>query len=147
MAAGLALHEENFAEFARAFCSTARQLLSEEALQRSLRLDHELLFTNIDVEFLRWHELLQPFGNGNLQPLFFAREVEPVAPPRVLNEKHLVLRLRQGNRHRRAVYFDGAAYEFPPPPWDVAFRIGADEYDGKTLVGMRIESLRAAEKP
>jgi single-stranded-DNA-specific exonuclease len=147
MAAGLALHEKNFAEFARAFCSTVRQLLSEEALQRSLRLDHELPFTNIDVEFLRWHELLQPFGNGNLQPLFFAREVEPVAPPRVLNEKHLVLRLRQGNRHRRAVYFDGAAYEFPPPPWDVAFRIGADEYDGKTLVGMRIESLRAAEKP
>jgi single-stranded-DNA-specific exonuclease len=146
MAAGLALHEENFAEFARAFCITARQLLSEEALQRSLRLDHELPFTNLDVEFLRWHELLQPFGNGNLQPLFFAREVEPVAPPRVLNEKHLVLRLRQGNRHRRAVYFDGAAYEFPPPPWDVAFRIGADEYDGKTLVGMRIESLRAAEK-
>jgi single-stranded-DNA-specific exonuclease len=145
MAAGLALHEKNFAEFARAFCSTVRQLLSEEALQRSLRLDHELPFTNIDVEFLRWHELLQPFGNGNLQPLFFAREVEPVAPPRVLNEKHLVLRLRQGNRHRRAVYFDGAAYEFPPPPWDVAFRIGADEYDGKTLVGMRIESLRAAE--
>jgi single-stranded-DNA-specific exonuclease len=146
MAAGLAIREENFAEFARAFCNTARQLLSEEALQRSLRLDHELPFTNIDVEFLRWHELLQPFGNGNLQPLFFARDVEPVAPPRVLNEKHLVFRLRQGGRHRRAVYFDGAAYEFPPPPWDVAFRIGADEYDGKTLVGMRIEGLRAAEK-
>jgi hypothetical protein len=89
---------------------------------------------------------LQPFGNGNPQPLFFARAVEPVAPPRVSNEKHLVFRLRQGNRHRRAVYFDGAANEFPPPPWDVAFRIGADEYDGETLVGMRIEALRAAER-
>jgi single-stranded-DNA-specific exonuclease len=146
MAAGLALHEENFAEFAEAFCRTARELLSEEALQRSLRLDHELPFTNIDIEFLRWHELLQPFGNGNPQPLFYARAVEPVAPPRVLSEKHLVFRLRQGDRHRRAVYFDGAAHEFPPPPWDVAFRIGMDEYDGQTLVGMRIEGLRAAEQ-
>ena len=146
MAAGLALHEENLSKFAEAFCSTARELLSEEALQRSLRLDHELPFTNIDVEFLRWHELLQPFGNGNPQPLFFARAVEPVGAPRVSNEKHLIFRLRQGDRHRRAVYFDGAANELPPPPWDVAFRIGADEYGGETLVSMRIEGLRAAEK-
>jgi single-stranded-DNA-specific exonuclease len=145
MAAGVALHEENFPKFAEAFCSIARELLSEEALQRSLRLDHELPFTSIDIEFLRWHELLQPFGNGNPQPLFFARAVEPVAPPRVSNEKHLIFRLRQGSRHRRAVYFDGATSEFPPPPWDVAFRIGADEYDGRTLVAMRIEALRAAE--
>ena len=146
MAAGLALHEENFSKFAEAFCSTARELLSEEALQRSLRLDHELPFTNIDVEFLRWHELLQPFGNGNPQPLFFARAVEPVGAPRVSNEKHLIFRLRQGDRRRRAVYFDGAANELPPPPWDVAFRIGVDEYGGETLVSMRIEGLRAAEK-
>jgi single-stranded-DNA-specific exonuclease len=146
MAAGLALHEENLPKFAAAFCSTARELLSEEALQRSLRLDHELPFTNIDVEFLRWHELLQPFGNGNPQPIFLARAVEPVGAPRVSNEKHLIFRLRQGARHRRAVYFDGAANEFPPPPWDVAFRIGLDEYGGETLVGMRIEGLRAAEK-
>ncbi|PYL47831.1 MAG: single-stranded-DNA-specific exonuclease RecJ, partial [Verrucomicrobia bacterium] len=146
MAAGLALHEENFTKFAEAFCSTARELLSEEALQRSLQLDHELPFTNIDVEFLRWHELLQPFGNGNPQPLFLARAVEPVAPPRVANEKHLVFRLRQRDRSRRAVYFDSATNEIPAPPWDVAFRIGADEYDGETLVGMRIEGLRAAEQ-
>jgi single-stranded-DNA-specific exonuclease len=146
MAAGLALHEENLSKFAEAFCSTARELLSEEALQRSLRLDHELPFTNIDVEFLRWHELLQPFGNGNSQPLFFARAVEPVGAPRVSNEKHLIFRLRQGDRRRRAVYFDGAANELPPPPWDVAFRIGVDEYGGETLVSMRIEGLRAAEK-
>ncbi len=146
MAAGLTSREENFPKFAEAFYSTARESLSEEALQRSLRLDHELPFASIDVEFLRWHELLQPFGNGNPQPLFFARAVEPVGAPRVSNEKHLIFRLRQGNRLRRAVYFDGAANEFPPPPWDVAFRIGADEYGGETLVGMRIEGLRAAEK-
>jgi single-stranded-DNA-specific exonuclease len=147
MAAGLALREENIARFADAFRSVARDILSEEALQRCLRLDHELPFSEIDVEFLRWHELLQPFGSGNPQPIFFARAVEPVAPPRVANEKHLIFRLRQGDRHRRAVYFDGAATEFPPSPWDVAFRIGVDEYEGKTLVAMRIEAVREAQAP
>jgi single-stranded-DNA-specific exonuclease len=146
MAAGVALHEENFSKFAQAFCSIAQEFLSDDALQRSLRLDHELPFASIDLEFLRWHELLQPFGNGNPQPLFFARAVEPIGELRVSNEKHLVFRLRQGKWHRRAVYFDGATNEIPAPPWDVAFRIGADEYGGETLVGIRIEGLRAAEK-
>ena len=146
MAAGLALCEENFDSFAEAFRSTARELLSDEALQPCIRLDHELPFTEIDVEFLRWHEMLQPFGNGNPQPLFFAREVEPVVPPRVVKEKHLIFRLRQGDRHRRAVYFDGMANQLPPPPWDIAFRICADEYGGETLIAMHIEALRAAER-
>jgi single-stranded-DNA-specific exonuclease len=146
MAAGLALCEENFDRFAEAFRSTARELLSDEALQPCIRLDDELPFSEIDVEFLRWHEMLQPFGNGNLQPLFFAREVEPVVPPRVVKEKHLIFRLRQGDRHRRAVYFDGMANQLPPPPWDIAFRIRADEYGGETLIAMHIEAVRAAER-
>jgi single-stranded-DNA-specific exonuclease len=145
MAAGMALREENFDLFAKAFRNAARELLSNEALQPRLRLDHELAFAEIDVEFLRWHEMLQPFGNGNPQPLFLAREVEPVAPPRMINQKHLLFRLRQGDRHRRAVYFNGASNQLPPPPWDVAFRIRADEYDGETLVAMQVEALRAAE--
>jgi single-stranded-DNA-specific exonuclease len=145
MAAGLALREENFDRFAEAFRSIARELLSEEALQHRLQLDHELPFTDIDIEFLRWHELLQPFGNGNPQPLFFAREIEPVAQ-RVVNEKHLILGLRQGHRHRRAVYFNGVADQLPSPPWDIAFRIRADEYGGQTLVAMHIEAVRQAER-
>jgi single-stranded-DNA-specific exonuclease len=144
MAAGLAVREENFDRFAERFRSIARELLSEEALQPCLRLDHELAFPEVDVEFLRWHEMLQPFGNGNPQPLFFAREIEPVAPPRVVNEKHLIFRLRQGDRHHRAVYFDGMANQLPPPPWDIAFRIRADEYGGETLVAMQIEAVRQA---
>jgi single-stranded-DNA-specific exonuclease len=147
MAAGMSLNEENFDRFAKAFRNAARELLSDEALQPCLRLDHDLAFTEIDIGFLRWHEMLQPFGNGNPQPLFIAREVEPVAPPRVMNEKHLLFRLRQGGRHRRAVYFNGAANQLPPPPWDVAFRIRADEYNGETLVAMHIEAVRQAERP
>lgn len=146
MAAGLALHESNFDDFAEEFRNIAHRLLSREALQPCVRLDHELAFTEIDMNFLRWHEMLQPFGNGNPQPLFLAREVEPAAPPRVVKDKHLILRLRQGTRHRRAVYFDCAPNELPPAPWDIAFRIHADEYGGETLIAMHVEAVRAAER-
>lgn len=145
MAAGVSLREEKFRLFAETFRKAAGELLPEEALQPRLRLDHELTFAELDVELLRWHEMLQPFGNGNPQPLFLARKVEPVAPARVVNDKHLILRLRQGDRHRRAIYFNRASDQLPSVPWDVAFRIYPDDHDGEPLVGMQIEAVRAAE--
>src|SRR4030095_6144459 len=78
MAAGLALQERNFDLFAEAFRKAAREVLSEEALLPCVRLDHELAFAEIDIDFLRWHETLQPFGNGNPQPLFLAREIDTI---------------------------------------------------------------------
>src|SRR6202043_2813093 len=79
IAAGLTIQEENIDFFSEAFRCAARELLSDEDLQPRLRLDHELRFSELNFDFLHWHEMLQPFGNGNPQPLFFAREVEPVA--------------------------------------------------------------------
>jgi single-stranded-DNA-specific exonuclease len=142
MAAGLTMQAKDVDRFSEAFRWAARELLSDEDLQPCLRLDHELMFSDLNGDFLQWHEMLQPFGNGNPAPLFFAREVEPVAPPRVVNEKHRILRLRQGNYHRRAVYFDSADVLLPPSPWDIAFRIRADEYESETVLGIQIQAVR-----
>ncbi len=145
MAAGLTILEKDIDPFSEAFRCAARELLSDEALQPCLRLDHELTLSDLNGDFLHWHEMLQPFGNGNSAPLFFAREVQSVAVPRVVNDKHLVLRLRQGNFHRRAVYFNAAnASSLPPTPWDIAFRIRADEYEGETRLDMQIQAVRQA---
>src|SRR5205809_590115 len=122
----------------------ARDLLSDEDLQPRLRLDHEISFAELNFDFLGWHEMLQPFGNGNPQPLFLARGVESVAVPRIVGEKHLQLRLRQHNYHQRAIFFGAAADALPKQPWDIAFRIRADEYEGETRLEMRVEAVREA---
>jgi single-stranded-DNA-specific exonuclease len=145
MAAGLTIREEKIDEFAMEFRRVARELLSDECLQPCLRLDHELAFSDLSFDFLHWHEMLQPFGNGNPHPLFLAREVESIATPRVVNDKHLVLHLRQRNYRQRAVYFDAANAPLPPTPWDIAFRIRANEYEGETRLDMQIQALRKTE--
>lgn len=147
MAAGLSVAEDKFPQFAAAFAAAAREMLSDEQLQRRLHIDHELNFSELSFEFLRWHEMLQPFGNSNPQPVFFAREVESTATPRVLNDKHLLFRLKQRNHRRRAVFFDGAAAELPPPPWDVAFRIRMGEYEGASTLDIHIEAIRQSPSP
>jgi len=142
MAAGLALREQNFEAFATTFRNAARELLTEDDLQPRLHLDHELTFSQLNDELLRWHQALEPFGNANPHPMFFARGVSPAAEPQVLKEKHLVLRLRQQNHFRRAIFFDGAASPLPKPPWDIAFRVNADEYEGETRLQMQVEAVR-----
>src|SRR2546430_1703284 len=144
MAAGLTIQEENVDHFAKQFRETARELLSDEDLQPQLQLDHEITFSELNFDFLGWHEMLQPFGNGNPQPLFFAREVESVAAPRVVGERHLQLRLRQQNYHQRAIFFGAAADTLPPQPWDIAFRIRPDEYEGEMRLEMRVEAVRGS---
>jgi single-stranded-DNA-specific exonuclease len=142
MAAGLTVREENFAAFADSFRKAAREVLSDENLQPRLHLDHELTFSELNAELLYWHQALQPFGSGNLQPLFFARAVEPAVAPQILKDKHLVLRLRQKDHFRRAIFFDGASSPLPSSPWDMAFRLNADEYDGETRLQIHVEALR-----
>ncbi len=142
MAAGLTIQEKNLDLFAKRFRQTARELLSDEDLQPRLQIDHEITFSELNFDFLGWHERLQPFGNGNPQPLFFAREVESVAAPRVVGERHLQLRLRQRNYHQRAIFFGAAADALPKQPWDIAFRIRPDEYEGETRLEMRVEAVR-----
>ena len=144
MAAGLSLREENFGAFADAFRQQAREMLSDEALQARLHLDQEVAFSDLKSDLLEWQELLEPFGAGNAQPTFFARAVEPTIAPRVLKEKHLVLRLRQRNHHARAIFFEGASEPLPASPWDVAFRIQADEYQGEKRLHVQVQALRAA---
>jgi single-stranded-DNA-specific exonuclease len=145
MACGLTLQEKNLDLFAQEFRQVARELLSDESLQPRLQIDHEITFPELNFDFLRWHEMLQPFGNGNPQPLFFAREVESIAPPRIVGEKHLQLRLRQRNYHRSAIFFGGAGDSLPPPPWDIVFRVRPDEYEGETRLEMRVEAVRGSE--
>ncbi len=142
MAAGLTIQEKNVDLFAKQFRQTAREALSDDDLQPRLQIDHEINFSELNFDFLGWHEMLQPFGNGNPQPLFLARGVEAVAAPRVVGERHLQLRLRQRNYHQRAIFFGAAADALPKQPWDIAFRIRPDEYEGEMRLEMRVEAVR-----
>ena len=152
MAAGLTLQEAAFPDFQRNFFAVARTILNDEQLQPCLRLNAEITLAELDADFLGCHESLQPFGMGNPQPVFLARRVVPASEPRVLKEKHLSFSLRQlGSGHRdrsapttRAIFFNGATPDLPPPPWDVAFQVEANEYRGVTELQVQVQALRAA---
>jgi single-stranded-DNA-specific exonuclease len=59
-----------------------------------LDLDAELSLADVTPELFQALELLEPYGMGNPEPVFAARGVQLTAPPRILKEKHVKLKLR-----------------------------------------------------
>jgi len=147
MAAGLTIRREQFAEFRESFLRQARALLTDEQLRPRLYLDAEVPLTDLHFDFLQHHETLQPFGIGNSQPLFLARAVRS-AETRILKEKHYRFMLLQngaGGQAHQAIYFGGAQKALPEPPWDIAFQVGRNEYNGRVSLQLEIKAHRAAE--
>jgi single-stranded-DNA-specific exonuclease len=146
MAAGLTIMRERYAEFQARFLREARALLKDEQLRPRLYLDAEVALADLNFDFLKHHETLQPFGVGNAQPLFLARNVRP-AETRVLKEKHYRFMLLQdgGGGAQQAIYFGGAERPLPEPPWDIAFQVGRNEFNGRVTLQLEIKALRAAE--
>jgi single-stranded-DNA-specific exonuclease len=146
MAAGLTVRHESFAEFREAFRQCAGALLSAEQLQPRLHVDVEITLGEIDYELLGQHEALQPFGMANPQPLFCARGVTLGGEPRIIKEKHLSLLLRQGGDEYRAVWFGAASEELPRLPWDIAFHIERNEWQGTVSPQIHLRAVRHAEE-
>ncbi len=150
MAAGLTLKEASFPQFQTDFCRLVRELLSDEQLTPRLHLDAEVSLGELDADFLSCHEALQPFGMGNPQPTFLARGVVPAAEPRVLKERHLKFQLRQSRSNGRgwatpAIFFNASVADLPPPPWDIAFQVEANEFRGETNLQVQLQAIRAAD--
>jgi single-stranded-DNA-specific exonuclease len=71
----------------------ARKHLTPSDFEPALDVDAELALDQVTPELfeaLRW---LEPFGPGNPEPAFVAHGVRLMAPPRVLKDKHVKLKL------------------------------------------------------
>ena len=145
MAAGVTVHQDRFEDFRRAFEISTRERVNDEILTPKLHLDAELPVEDVSLSLLEQQDLLEPCGMGNSQPVFATRMVTPAAAPRVLKDKHLRLDFRAGRRLVQAIYFHGAEGELPRPPWDVAFTVERNEFNGRLEAQMQIVGIRSAD--
>ncbi len=71
----------------------ARARLTLADFEPALSFDAELSLDQVTPELFQAVQRLQPFGVGNPEPVFAARAVRLMAPPRVLKDKHVKLKL------------------------------------------------------
>ena len=148
-AAGCTLPVERIPELRRRLNEHARGVLSPEDFIPSLRLDAELPFAEINQRTMEQLARLAPHGIGNPQPSFSTLGVELAAPPQILKEKHIKLRLRHDGMTMPAIGWRMAARALAPgSTLDTAFTIDADHFSGGwqlTLKDFRDASDKAAD--
>ena len=105
LAAGLSMPAANLADFRAAF---ENAVAAFEPVPESLRVDAEVRLNQLTPGFMQELAQLEPYGEGNPEPLFVARNVD-VADSRLLGAKnnHLKLRLKQnGSDTLDAIHFN-----------------------------------------
>lgn len=145
MAAGLSIEETKIDRFRKRFAEYVLNTTTPEQRQPKLMYDAEISFDQLSLDFLSSYDLLQPFGNGNPQPVFISRKVGLSRPPLHMKNHHLRFMLRQGYHEQDAVFFGGGEHPLPDPPWDVAFTIDRNTFRGRTTLQLIIQDVRAAE--
>ena len=96
-ACGFAMPAANVAELRERLDAFARERLTLADFEPVLDLDAELNLCDVTPSLFQALHLLEPFGVGNPEPVFAARGVQLTAPPRILKDKHVKLKLRQGH--------------------------------------------------
>lgn len=139
MAAGLSIREPDLARFADRFDDAVRALSDPAALERSIDSDGPLDpgYMSLAAARLLDGEI---WGQGFPGPLF--DDVFEVETQRLLKERHLKLTLRKGHARFDAIRFNSP--EPAPARIRAAYRLGVNEYNGRSSVQLLVEYFEAA---
>ncbi len=74
-AAGVKLEKKNLEEFRNRFNEVVKTSLKEEDFIPEIYIDAEIDSKDITTEVMQWLEKLEPYGQGNKEPVFFMKKV------------------------------------------------------------------------
>ncbi|GAA4308734.1 single-stranded-DNA-specific exonuclease RecJ [Nibribacter koreensis] len=145
-AAGLTMPVENVPAFRARFEEIVANTILDEQLVPMVEIDLPLEFHQIKPNFFRVLKQMEPFGPGNMSPVFMSTCVYDTGSVRVVGDTHLKLRLTQDGD----ISFDAIAFgmaEFYPLiqkgiPFDVCYSIEENVYRGNVTLQLRIKDIR-----
>jgi len=92
-AVGFSMPASNLPALCTHLDAYARTRLTLADFEPTLELDAELDLDEVTIDLFQALRRLEPFGMGNPEPVFSTSNVRLLAPPRILKEKHVKLRL------------------------------------------------------
>lgn len=151
-AAGLTMDIENLEEFRERINKIAYERLSDNDFLPELTIDAELHLGNVGMKFWKILSQFEPFGPGNMRPVFVSKGVCIEGVPTIVGNGHLKMKVSQGN----SAIIDAIGFnmhEYLPVirncddnRIDIAYVLEENYWNGKRSIQMRIKDIHVTEK-
>ena len=149
-AAGLTLTEENYPKFKEKFESVVKESIDPKLLTPEIEVDMELDFDQIDDKFHRILKQFEPFGPGNMAPVFISSNVTDTGYAKTVgaDNTHLKCCFKSENSPKQ---FSGIGFGngdkldllLNNQPVAVAYNIDENEWNGNISLQFRIKDIKA----
>lgn len=122
-AVGFSLPAVHLPELKQRLDDFVRTRLSQEDLEPELDIDAEIPLSEVTPRLMETLRQIEPFGQGNPEPVFASSEVNLLLPPRIVKEKHIKFRVNQ----RRADL--KPSYNYDAVGWRMAGRVNTESFE------------------
>ncbi len=147
-AAGMTILPENYPAFKAAFEKQVQETIQPEMRTQEIEIDAEINFAAITPKFFRILKQFEPFGPQNMTPVFLSKNVIDTGHGKTMGkeDEHLRLFVKQNNSEGlAAIGFglgDKIALTKEKKPFEIAYCIDENEWNGKITTQLRLKSLR-----
>ncbi len=148
-AAGLTLPVENVPAFRERFEQVVSRTIKDEQLIPQIEIDAPLRLKQITPNFNKIIKQMEPFGPGNMAPVFMSECVYDTGSCRVVGDTHLKLKLEQEDSAPIDAIAFGMGDYYPRIckgiPFDVCYSVEENVYRGVSSLQLRIRDIRFAD--
>ncbi len=147
-AAGMKIKRENIEQLQTKLNDHATANLTEDDLIPEIKIDAVVSAKTLTLDLVHELKQFEPFGMGNPKPKFVTKDLVITHEPFVMKEKHLKLKLSDGNgKQFEAVWWDGADKSKgqtlkPKTGIELAYTPEANTWNGNTRLQLVVEDLK-----
>src|SRR5262249_41231602 len=121
-AVGFALPSAQLAELKDRLNQFARTRVTTRDLVPEVNIDAGLQLSQVTPKLLKELSRLEPFGQGNPEPVFLSARVDHLLPPQLLKERHIKLMVKQKSDDGKM------SFNYEAIGWGMSERLQAENY-------------------
>jgi single-stranded-DNA-specific exonuclease len=148
-AAGMTMRPDNVTAFSNKFEEVVSSTIDPRLLIPELIIDAEITFKNINEKFFKIIKQMEPYGPGNLRPVFITRKIQNTEWTRIVKEQHIRFVLKNENITLTGIGFN-LAEKFSllkkNKPIDLVYTIDENEWNGQTNLQLKVIDFRLSEE-
>ena len=145
-AAGLTIRLDKIDPFRSLINEVAEKTIGLEDLMPSIAIDSEIPFSNLTLDLVDMIAQMEPFGEGNPEPVFCSRHLMVKSPAVVLGKDTLKFWVTDGQKTLSAVGFGMAEYKpliKVGQPIDLAYQLTIDDWNKAPTLQLKLKDVKA----